>query len=65
LKFTPTKLAGAAVVEPEPHEHARGFFARTFCAREFGEHGLACNYVQCGISHPGTVCRRFYQTVLP
>jgi|ERR1700722_12623827 dTDP-4-dehydrorhamnose 3,5-epimerase len=48
--FTPTKLAGAYIIEPEPHQDARGFFARTFCAREFEEQGLATEFVQCSIS---------------
>ena len=36
MKFTPTALAGATVIEQERREDARGFFARTFCEREFG-----------------------------
>jgi dTDP-4-dehydrorhamnose 3,5-epimerase len=43
-------LAGAFIIEPEPHEDSRGFFARTFCAREFGERGLASAFVQCSVS---------------
>ena len=50
MRFIPTRLAGAYIVEPEPQEDARGFFARTFCAREFGKHNLARNFVQCSIS---------------
>lgn len=50
MKFTETKLAGAYIVEPEPYEDARGFFARTFCAREFGEKGFASLFVQCSVS---------------
>jgi dTDP-4-dehydrorhamnose 3,5-epimerase len=38
------------IIEPEKHEDARGFFARTFCAREFRERGLAANFVQCSVS---------------
>lgn len=38
--FTETKLAGAFILEPERREDNRGFFARTFCQREFEEHGL-------------------------
>ena len=48
--FIPTKLSGVFIVEPEPHPDARGFFARTFCAREFKEQGLATEFVQCSIS---------------
>jgi dTDP-4-dehydrorhamnose 3,5-epimerase len=50
MNFTETKLAGAYIVEPEPREDTRGFFARTFCAREFGEKGLNGVFVQCSVS---------------
>ena len=50
MRFEPTKLSGAFIVEPEPHEDSRGSFARTFCAREFSEHGLASVFVQSSIS---------------
>ena len=33
----PTALAGAYVVEQERHADERGFFARTWCAREFAD----------------------------
>ena len=33
--FTETKLKGAFVIEPEKLEDERGFFARTWCQREF------------------------------
>jgi len=50
LIFTETKLSGAFVIEPEMHEDHRGFFARTFCRREFEAHGLNPDVVQCNIS---------------
>jgi len=50
LIFTETKLSGAFMIEPEMHEDHRGFFARTFCRREFEAHGLNTNVVQCNIS---------------
>lgn len=50
MRFIATKLAGAFVIEPEPAEDARGFFARTFCAREFKSHGLKAEFVQCSVS---------------
>jgi dTDP-4-dehydrorhamnose 3,5-epimerase len=56
--FTQTRLAGALVIDPEPHADDRGFFARTFCAREFAEHGLTTTLVQCNVSlnhHQGTL----------
>lgn len=48
--FTETPLAGAFVIDLEPRTDARGFFARTFCRREFEEHGLNPNVVQCNLS---------------
>jgi dTDP-4-dehydrorhamnose 3,5-epimerase len=50
LIFAQTKLPGAFVIEPELHEDQRGFFARTFCQREFEAHGLNFQMVQCNIS---------------
>jgi dTDP-4-dehydrorhamnose 3,5-epimerase len=38
--FTETKLKGAFILDLEKHEDDRGFFARTFCQREFRAHGL-------------------------
>jgi len=38
------------VIEPEMHEDHRGFFARTFCRREFEANGLNPDVVQCNIS---------------
>ena len=48
--FSPTPLAGAVLIEPERREDSRGFFARTWCNREFEAHGLAPLIVQCSIS---------------
>ena len=50
MRFVGTKLPGAFIVEPEKHEDFRGFFTRTFCAREFGERGLTSQFVQCSMS---------------
>jgi dTDP-4-dehydrorhamnose 3,5-epimerase len=50
MKFIATELAGAWIVEPEPASDARGFFARTFCAREFQEHSLEAPIAQSSIS---------------
>lgn len=48
--FTPTPLAGALTIELEKRIDDRGFFARTWCAREFGEQGLNTNLVQQNMS---------------
>jgi dTDP-4-dehydrorhamnose 3,5-epimerase len=50
MRFEPTKLSGAFIVETEPHEDSRGFFARTFCANEFAGRGLVSTFVQSSIS---------------
>lgn len=48
--FTETALKGAFVIEPERLEDERGFFARTWCKREFESHGLGTQWAQCSIS---------------
>ena len=40
MRFTETKLVGAMVIDPSPHEDDRGRFMRAWCVREFEEHGL-------------------------
>lgn len=44
--FHETALAGAYVIEPEPHQDQRGFLARTFDAAAFAEHGIDFRLVQ-------------------
>lgn len=51
MLFTETKLNGAFVLELEKREDSRGFFARTFCKREFAAHGMNPNVVQCNIAY--------------
>jgi dTDP-4-dehydrorhamnose 3,5-epimerase len=48
--FHATPLAGAFVIDLEPHIDERGFFARTFCERELGAHGLPTRFPQCNLS---------------
>jgi dTDP-4-dehydrorhamnose 3,5-epimerase len=38
------------VIGLEKHADHRGFFARTYCEREFASHGLNSRYVQCSVS---------------
>jgi dTDP-4-dehydrorhamnose 3,5-epimerase len=40
MRFSEIKVAGARVIDPEPHEDDRGRFMRVWCAREFAEHGI-------------------------
>lgn len=51
MLFTETKLKGAFVLEIEPREDNRGFFARTFCQNEFQAHGMNPLVVQCNIAY--------------
>jgi len=64
MKFTATNLRDAWVVELEPRADDRGFFSRTFCAREFEEHGLKPVFVQANLSYnykKGTLRGMHYQ----
>jgi len=62
--FAETKLEGAFVIEPERLGDERGFFARTWCRREFEAHGLNPRLVQCNVSFnrkKGTLRGMHYQ----
>lgn len=64
MKFIETELKGAFIVEPDFLEDERGFFARTWCRKEFEQHGLNPNLVQCNISfnrNKGTLRGLHYQ----
>ena len=50
MKFTQTVLAGAYIIDIEPAQDERGFFARSWCRREFERHGLNPDIAQCNIS---------------
>jgi len=50
MRFDEATIAGLFVVDIEPHVDERGFFARTWCAREFAAAGLAQRMVQGSIS---------------
>src|SRR5262249_1709533 len=63
--FTHTTLPGAFLVELEPHQDARGFFARAWCAKEFGEQGLATQVAQVNLAfneRKGTLRGMHYQS---
>lgn len=50
MLFTETILPGAYIIDIEPHDDERGFFARSFCVHEFERHGLNPRLAQCNIS---------------
>jgi len=59
-----TPISGVYLIEPERQEDARGWFARSFCAREFGDMGMAASFAQCSAScnaRRGTVRGLHYQ----
>ena len=49
MKFHASDLNGVWLLEPERHNDERGFFARTFCRKEFEAQGLNFEVVQCNI----------------
>jgi dTDP-4-dehydrorhamnose 3,5-epimerase len=62
--FTETELPGAFVIDIEPREDDRGFFARAWCADEFAEHGLTTRVAQSNVSfnhRQGTLRGMHYQ----
>lgn len=50
MQFLPTEIDGAFLIRPERREDERGFFARTWCEREFREHGIEPRIVQRSVS---------------
>lgn len=65
MHFSETSLPGAFVIELERFEDERGFFARTWCRREFERHGLTPRMVQANVSFSkehGTLRGMHYQT---
>ena len=62
--FKPTELPGAYVIEPERYADTRGYFARTFCEKDFSAHGLEIRIAQCSVSFnrkKGTLRGMHYQ----
>jgi dTDP-4-dehydrorhamnose 3,5-epimerase len=64
VKFAASQLQGVYIVEIEPVEDDRGFFARTWCAREFAANGLSIERAQFSVSfnrRKGTLRGMHYQ----
>jgi dTDP-4-dehydrorhamnose 3,5-epimerase len=64
LIFTETRLKGAYIIDIEPHEDARGFFARVWCRKEFAQQGLVADLAQCSVAYnrkKGTLRGMHYQ----
>ena len=64
MRINTTALPGVHLIHLERIEDERGSFARSFCQREFAEHGLEPTVAQCNISHnrlAGTLRGLHYQ----
>lgn len=64
--FHETKLPGVFEIQVEAKSDERGFFARTWCQREFEKHGLNPKLVQCSVSfneRKGTLRGMHFQDV--
>lgn len=62
--FKEATLKGAVLIELERIRDSRGFFTRTWCAKEFEAHGLKGNLVQSNLSfnvRKGTLRGMHYQ----
>lgn len=51
MEFIATNLPGVFEIQIERRSDNRGFFARTWCEKEFAEHGLNPKLVQCNVSY--------------
>lgn len=49
--FEQTPLEGAYVIRLKRIEDERGFFARSYCQKEFKDHGLTAGIVQANVSY--------------
>lgn len=64
MQFIPAGLEGVYTIELELLQDDRGFFARSFCQKEFAKHGLEPRFVQCNTSwneKKGTLRGMHYQ----
>src|SRR5947209_5054659 len=68
MKFRETKLKGVFEIDLEPAFDERGFFARSWCQKEFNARGLSPVLAQCNISfseRKGTLRGMHYQRPHP
>lgn len=67
MKFTETKLKGVWIIEIEPREDNRGFFARQWCQKEFESHGLNAGIKQMnvGFTHKAAGVRGLHFQLAP
>lgn len=67
MRFEPTVIVGAFVVEVAEAHDERGMFARTFCADTFARHGLSSSFPQCNVSlnHKRGTLRGLHYQIAP
>jgi len=64
MTFHETRIPGVFEIHLEPSQDERGYFARTWCSKEFQSHGLNPALVQCSVSfnkRKGTLRGLHYQ----
>lgn len=64
MKYTETPIGGVLLIELEPVEDERGFFARTYCEAEFRSRGLETRIAQSSMAwnaRKGTLRGMHYQ----
>ena len=64
MKFHETRVHGVFEIHLEPISDERGFFARSWCQKEFEAHGLNASLMQCNVScsaQKGTLRGMHYQ----
>lgn len=64
MRYTPTPLEGAYLIDLEKREDSRGFFSRLFCENEFAGKGLDNRFLQANNSYSvskGTLRGLHYQ----
>jgi dTDP-4-dehydrorhamnose 3,5-epimerase len=64
MLFVNVNVIGAKLIEPTPHSDDRGRFMRTWCTREFSEHGITFSPVQANMGfsvRKGTVRGMHFQ----
>lgn len=55
MLYTPTPLEGAFVIDVQRRSDERGFFARSFCVKEFEQQGLNPAAAQMNVCFNGTL----------
>ena len=65
MKFVELKFPGLFLIKLDLHQDERGFFARTYCRKEFQAQGLSSHFEQCNLSYnkqKGTVRGMHFQS---